>query len=114
MKIALLYRSRAADRIDWASQSLLEQLSDHNDNLHHQGAGQYDVFLSYAHKNLDQARQVLTGLQALEPQPRIFFDYDTLKTGLCFVSDMGWSSRKYLSLTFDLSHQSEQCDCLRI
>ncbi len=27
---------------------------------------------------------------------------------------LGWSSRKYLSLSFDLSHQSEQCDWLRI
>ena len=26
----------------------------------------------------------------------------------------GWSSRKYLSLSFNLSHQSEECDWLRI
>ncbi len=30
------------------------------------------------------------------------------------IIDPGWSSRKYLSLSFDLSHQSEQCDWLRI
>ncbi len=33
---------------------------------------------------------------------------------LVSTHNLGWSSQKYVSLLFDLSHQSEQSDWLRI
>ena len=41
----------------------------------------YDVFLSYSHCNLAEAKQFLTTLQQADPTLKVFFDYDELKTG---------------------------------
>jgi len=42
---------------------------------------EYDVFVSYCHKNLDRAKVVVNSLKREYPAARIFFDQDELKTG---------------------------------
>ena len=41
----------------------------------------YDVFISYSHRNLAAAKLFLDTFQKLNPDLKVFFDYDALKTG---------------------------------
>lgn len=42
---------------------------------------EYDIFVSYCHKNLDKAKVIVNSLKRENPAVRIFFDQDELKTG---------------------------------
>ena len=42
---------------------------------------QYDVFLSYSHRDDKQANYIVKLLQKLHPKLRLFFDIQELKTG---------------------------------
>ena len=54
----------------------------------------YDVFVSYSHKDSRFAVQVVEKLQMLNPELRIFFDRQELKTGEKLVSLLD-NFRKY-------------------
>lgn len=51
--------------------SLLKALSQH-----------YDIFISYSHKNTDQAQLFLKLLQKFNPELNIFYDRIELKVGM--------------------------------
>ena len=42
---------------------------------------EYDVFISYSHKNLATAKIVLDTIKAKAPELNVFFDYEELQTG---------------------------------
>ena len=42
---------------------------------------QYDIFLSYSHKDDTKANHMVKLLQELNPDLRVFFDMEELKTG---------------------------------
>ena len=44
---------------------------------------QYDVFVSYCHKNIEKAKMVVNTLKEKNSALQIFFDYEQLKTGQC-------------------------------
>lgn len=41
----------------------------------------YDVFVSYCHADADQATPIVSRLQKLNPELKIFYDIQELKTG---------------------------------
>ena len=43
---------------------------------------QYDVFISYSHKNTEIATKMLSQLRETKKNLNIFFDYEELKTGI--------------------------------
>ena len=43
---------------------------------------QYDIFLSYSHRDDEQARHIVELLRKLHPKLRVFFDIQELKTGM--------------------------------
>ena len=51
---------------------------------------QYDIFLSYSHRDDKIANQIVKLLQKLDPKLRIFFDIQELKTGKIY----NWDSFK--------------------
>ena len=55
----------------------------------------YDIFLSYSHKDTKMARHVLKQIQQQNPDIKVFFDYDELKTGMKDGMTMVPSSLSY-------------------
>ena len=53
---------------------------------------QYDLFISYSHKNADIANSIVEDLKALKPDMRIFIDHQELIPGIA------WQDKLYRSL----------------
>ena len=62
---------------------LVEQIktSKRGDDKTTQQASVYDIFISYSHKNTQQATGLFEKLQDQDPNLKIFFDNEELKTG---------------------------------
>ena len=58
-----------------------KDIKEHIDTYSGEANHKYDVFISYAHKNLASAKVFVDTFQKLNPKLKLFFDYDSLKTG---------------------------------
>ena len=82
--LARFYRPHDAEKIHDACESLLGTMTIkvHLETLVVDPAPiQYDIFLSYSHRDDKIANQIVKLLQKLDPKLRIFFDIQELKTG---------------------------------
>ena len=70
-------RPRNSSKIQDACVQLIEELSA----TPTKAANEYDVFISYCHKNKQIAQEILSYLQGQRSDLKIFFDYAELKTG---------------------------------
>jgi len=52
----------------------------------------FDVFISYSHKNVDVASSIYNHIKRAKPHWEIFFDQDSLKVGFA------WQSKLYSSI----------------
>ena len=73
-------RTYDKEKIGAASVSLVEQIQDVKS---HKKSSKlvFDVFISYSHRNVTKAKVLLEQLKQVNPDLKIFFDYEELKTG---------------------------------
>lgn len=74
----IILRERDLEKIKTAAEVLHGHISKNNVPAKQK---QYDVFISYSHRNMDQGKTVLGLLHEKNPDLKIFFDYAELKTG---------------------------------
>lgn len=76
--LLLSCRERDTEKLKTAAKSLNEHITK-KETLKEK---QYDIFISYSHKNMGKAKAVLNQVQQSNPDLDIFFDYAELKTGM--------------------------------
>ena len=66
---------------------------------------QYDIFISYSHSDSERANHIVKYLKALNPDLRLFFDMQELKTGRYILH------RCRLKIAINISYDSfDICD----
>ena len=68
---------RTPEKHPTACSSLLEQIKEGEKT----GKYNYDIFISYSHKSPQEANKLLAAFQKKDPNLKIFFDYEELKSG---------------------------------
>ena len=77
----MVFRDYDEEKLQAASLSLVNQIKDVRFEGKKSEKSSYDVFISYSHRNLAQAKLMLKQLNKINPDLKIFFDYEELQTG---------------------------------